>query len=195
MDRLNPDIESILNGKYPYVKPGKMKLTIRQENPYDHQAVYLVHQSAFGQDAESRLVEELRNGKAFIQDLSMVALIDKKVVGHILFSKIKIINGESSHDSITLAPVAVLHEFQNKGIGSQLIRTGLVKVRELGYRSVIVLGHKEFYPRFGFVPASKWEIKSPYEVPDEAFMALELVPGGLDGIHGTVQYDEAFEGV
>ncbi len=78
------------------------------------------------------------------------------------------------------------------GIGSQLIRTGLVKARELGYRSGLVLGHKEYYPRFGFVPASKWKIKSPYEVPDEAFMAMELVPGGLDKIHGMVQYDEAF---
>lgn len=172
-----------------------MNLTIRQENPSDYHAVYLVHQSAFEQDAESRLVEKLRNGKAFIPDLSLVARIDQKVVGHILFSKIKIIDGEKMHDSITLAPVAVLPEFQRMGIGSQLIRTGLVKARELGYRSVLVLGHKEYYPRFGFVPASKWEIKSPYEVPDEAFMAMELVPGGLDGIHGKVQYDEAFEGV
>jgi len=170
-----------------------MNLTLRREKASDFHGIYLVHQAAFRQEAEGRLVEKLRKNKAYIPELSLVAIQDNLVVGHIFFSKIKITGGPKDYESLTLAPLGVLTEFQNKGIGSLLVREGLKKARELGYRSVIVLGHKNFYPRFGFVPASRWGIESPYEVPDEAFMAIELVPGGLDGISGKVKYDEAFE--
>ncbi|HNR07859.1 MAG TPA: N-acetyltransferase [Saprospiraceae bacterium] len=170
-----------------------MNLTLRREKASDFHGIYLVHQAAFRQEAEGRLVEKLRKNKAYIPELSLVAIQDNLVVGHIIFSKIKISGGQKDYESLTLAPLGVLTEFQNKGIGSLLVREGLKKARELGYRSVIVLGHKNFYPRFGFVPASRWGIESPYEVPDEAFMAIELVPGGLDGISGKVKYDEAFE--
>lgn len=170
-----------------------MNLTLRREKASDFHGIYLVHQAAFRQEAEGRLVEKLRKNKAYIPELSLVAIQDNLVVGHIIFSKIKISGGQKDYESLTLAPLGVLTEFQNKGIGSLLVREGLKKARELGYRSVIVLGHKDFYPRFGFVPASRWGIESPYEVPDEAFMAIELVPGGLDGISGKVKYDEAFE--
>lgn len=170
-----------------------MNLTLRREKASDFHGIYLVHQAAFRQEAEGRLVEKLRKNKAYIPELSLVAIQDNLVVGHIIFSKIKITGGQKDYESLTLAPLGVLPEFQNKGIGSLLVREGLKKARELGYRSVIVLGHKDFYPRFGFVPASRWGIESPYEVPDEAFMAIELVPGGLDGISGKVKYDEAFE--
>lgn len=170
-----------------------MNLTLRREKASDFHGIYLVHQAAFRQEAEGRLVEKLRKNKAYIPELSLVAIQDNLVVGHIIFSKIKISGGQKDYESLTLAPLGVLPEFQNKGIGSLLVREGLKKARELGYRSVIVLGHKNFYPRFGFVPASRWGIESPYEVPDEAFMAIELVPGGLDGISGKVKYDEAFE--
>lgn len=90
------------------------------------------------------------------------------------------------------APVAVLPAYQKQGIGSQLILHGLNKSKEMGFKSVIVLGHETYYPRFGFRPADKWGIKAPFEVPDEAFMALELEAGSLNGIAGTVVYGREF---
>jgi putative acetyltransferase len=88
--------------------------------------------------------------------------------------------------------MAVLPSLQQSGIGSQLVRTGLQRATELGYGSVIVLGHPRYYPKFGFAPASRWGITTAYEVPDEAFMAIELKPGALEGRAGAVVYPDAF---
>ena len=121
----------------------------------------------------------------------MVAQIDNEIVGHILFTKIQII-GNEIYDSLALAPMAVLPEFQNRRIGSALVRAGLKKAKDLKFKSVIVLGHKNYYPKFGFQKASNWQIKCPFEVPDEAFMAIELIKNGLENISGIVQYPKAF---
>jgi len=120
-----------------------------------------------------------------------VADINNRIVGHILFSKIKII-GNSIFETLALAPMAVLPEFQKRGIGSNLINRGMEKAKELGFDSVIVLGHKDYYPKFGFKRASKWNIKCCFEVPDEAFMAVELIDGALKGKEGTIKYPDEF---
>ena len=122
----------------------------------------------------------------------MVAQIDNEIVGHILLTKIQII-GNEIYDSLALAPMAVLPEFQNHQIGSALVRAGLKKAKDLKFKSVIVLGYKNYYPKFGFQKASNWQIKCPFEVPDEAFMAIELVKNGLENISGLVQYPKAFD--
>lgn len=167
---------------------------IRQENRDDSNAVFEVNHLAFGRENEARLVGLLRESTAFVPELSLVATWDNVIVGHILFSKIRILNDDKGEvESLALAPMAVIPGFQQKGIGGQLIRHGLGKARELLYRSVIVLGHEDYYPGFGFVPAEKWSIRSPYEVPANAFMALELVPGGLENVSGSVKYPEEFE--
>lgn len=93
---------------------------------------------------------------------------------------------------MALAPVSVAPEYQKKGIGSQLIRTALKNAKDLGYCSVIVLGHKDFYPKFGFKPASLWNIQAPFEVPDDVFMALELTDHSLEKVQGVVHYSKAF---
>lgn len=111
-----------------------------------------------------------------------------------MLTKLYIENDENKYDSLALAPVSVLPEYQNKGIGSKLIRESLNIAKELGFKSVIALGHDKYYPRFGFKPASTWGIKASFPVPDEAFMALELEVGGLDGVTETVIYSkELFE--
>lgn len=171
-------------------------MDIRQEQPEDHKAVFQLNSLAFQQDGEARLVEALRlNSEVFVPELSLVALIDDKIVGHILFTKIKIIDGAQQTACLALAPVAVNPDFQNQGIGSQLIKNGLMKAKALGYTAVIVLGHEHYYPKFGFLPASKYGVRCPFEVPDEVFMALELVENGLKGVHGTVKYPKEFEAV
>ncbi len=168
---------------------------IRQENKADFNDVFKVHQLAFGQDNEANLVDLLRHSNAFIPELSLVATFETKVVGHILFTKIKIINDyKSITESLALAPMAVRPDFQNKGIGGQLINHGLKIAKELRYKSVIVLGHKDYYPKFGFEPTTKWNIKSPFSISDTGnFMGIELIADGLKNAVGMVKYPDEFE--
>ncbi|MBN2256941.1 MAG: N-acetyltransferase [Anaerolineaceae bacterium] len=170
-----------------------MDLLIRQEEENDHNAVYQVVKKAFetmeqADGNEQNLVNRLRKSAAFIPELSLVAEGDGKIIGHILFTRMKI--GE--HDSLALAPVAVLPEYQNRGVGGKLIAAGHRIARELGYGSVVVVGHPSYYPKFGYQLASQWNITAPFEVPDEAFMALELVEGGLKGVSGEIEYAKEF---
>ena len=169
-----------------------MNVIIRKEHESDYQRVYEVNKLAFQQEDESKLIEKIRKGQNFISELSLVAEVDGKIVGHILFSKIKIMSDDSIYDSLSLAPMAVIPEYQKKKVGSKLVEKGLKKAEKLGFNSVIVLGHSEYYPKFGFLKASKWGIKCPFEVPEEAFMAIELVDGALDGKKGIVQYPDEF---
>ncbi len=155
------------------------------------EAVLVLNQLAFGRDNESRLVERLRKTEAFVPELSLVAVRQQEIVGYILFTRIKI-QGETSHESLALAPMAVHPEHQRAGIGRELIRAGLARAEDLGFDSVIVLGHPGYYPRFGFQRASRWGIRCPFDVPDEAFLALGLREGALRGKDGTVQYADPF---
>ncbi|MCU0427978.1 MAG: N-acetyltransferase [Candidatus Kapabacteria bacterium] len=174
-----------------------MEIKIRQENRDDFYAVSEVNKLAFGQDTEANLVDLLRNSNAFISELSFVATLDDKIIGYILFTKITIINDDKTEtESLALAPMAVRPDFQNKGIGGQLINHGLKIAKELRYKSVIVLGHKDYYPKFGFEPTMKWNIKSPFEISDKgAFMGIELVTDGLKNASGLVKYPNEFETV
>ena len=129
-----------------------MDILIRKEEKKDHKEIYEINRSAFGQENESRLVDKIRKGENFISDLSLVAEKGGRLVGHILFSKIKII-GSSVFEILALAPMAVIPSFQKQGIGSELIKKGMAKAKELGFDSIIVLGHKDYYPRFGFKKA------------------------------------------
>lgn len=172
----------------------QVKIEIRKETETDFSEVYEINTMAFGQDNEARLVGLLRHSSAFIPGLSLVAAIDYKVIGHILFTKINIQNDEGNiYHSLALAPIAVLPQYQKRQVGSQLISYGLIKAKELGHKSVIVLGHEHYYPKFGFVAAEKWKIKAPFDVPVNVFMGIELVKDGLNGVTGTVQYPKEFQ--
>jgi len=171
------------------------KVEIRQEMAQDYPAVYALNLAAFGRKDEARLTDRLRLSEAFIPELSLVATIDDKVVGYILFSKISIVDGERDITSLSLAPMSVIPEMQRQGIGTRLIQYGLGKAKDAGYKSVIVLGHQKYYPKFGFVPTTKWLIKPPFNIPQNAFMGLELVENGLKGISGTVKYSKEFSNI
>lgn len=178
----------------PVVKQ-RMNLRIRPETDEDATRITEINDRAFGQEDEGILVQRLRRTDAFDPGLSLVAEVDGTVNGHILFYPVVIESRAGAHQTLALAPMAVIPELQNKGVGSALVTEGIEAARRQGHRSVIVLGHAEYYPRFGFRPASRWDIKTPFEAPDEAFLALELVPGELSDKHGTVKYPAEFEDV
>ena len=165
-------------------------ITIRPERPDDREAVIRVNESAFGQPDEADLVDRLRRQSPGY--LGLVAEADGVVVGHILFSSVTLDAG--SADVRGLAPMAVLPEHQRSGVGSELVRAGLATCAGDGAEAVVVLGHPDYYPRFGFRPASAFGLSCAYEVPDEAFMALELVEGALADAEGVARYHPAFGG-
>jgi putative acetyltransferase len=168
-------------------------MIIRTEKPGDIAAIRQVNVQAFGRAAEADLVDALRrNGKA---TLSLVAEDDGRIVGHILFSPVTIESGCDQFIGVGLAPMAVLPEMQNRGIGSLLVKHGLERCREDGRPFVVVLGHPEYYPRFGFVPASRFNLKCEYDVADEVFMAMELQNGALGNCAGVVKYQAEFNDI
>ncbi len=166
-------------------------LTIRPETSEDVDSIRYVNEQAFGQKEEGKLVEKLRNRG--VLTISLVAIQDGEIVGHIAFSPVKVESEHSSSEAIALAPMAVLPAYQRKGIGSQLVRAGLEECRRLGHEIVVVLGHPDYYPRFGFVPAKPRGIDCEFEVPDEAWMLLELRQGALAGRHGKVKFQPEFQ--
>lgn len=176
----------------------KQKINIRKETPEDYAWVIELTEKAFetmefSDHTEGELVNKLRKSQIFIDQLSLVAELDGQVIGHILYTPLLIKNETEQFESLSLAPVSVLPQYQNQGIGSQLIRAGHQKAKEMGFKSVVVFGHPDYYPRFGFKPASLWGIKSPIPLPsDDVFMALELVDGSLSGVSGTVVFPPEF---
>ena len=161
---------------------------IRAETTADHAAIREVHRLAFGQEDEGRLVDALRAG-GFVA-VALVAEEAGRVVGHILFSDLPIVTRTGTVDALALAPLAVVPDRQRRGLGSALVREGLRACAARGHRIVIVLGHPEYYPRFGFSARLAEPLHAPFSGP--AFMALELVPGTLEGVEGDVVYPPPF---
>jgi putative acetyltransferase len=167
-----------------------MTIEIRPETGTDHAAVAAVNRRAFGRSAEAVLVAALRTSALSL--ISLVAERDGVVVGHILFSPVRVEGSGGAVDAVALAPVAVDPAHQGRGVGSRLVRAGLEACRAGGHAAVFVLGHPKYYPRFGFAPASGHGIRCEFPVPEELFFALELRPGALRGVTGTVRYHPEF---
>jgi putative acetyltransferase len=162
---------------------------IRPERPQDIPGIRDVNLKAFDTPLEANLVDGLRVQADPI--VSLVAIDGDVVVGHILFAPVTL-QSDPNVRIMGLAPMAVSPDRQRHGIGSALVREGLDMCERLGAVAVVVLGHRDYYPRFGFVPASKFGLRSEYDVPDDAFMALEVTPGALRNATGTVRYHALF---
>ncbi len=169
-----------------------MDMRIRQASPSDSGAIFETVRSAFEHAAQSdhdehHLVERLRDSSAFVPELSLVAEQGSRIVGHILFTEI----GIAGTTQLALAPLSVIPSMQGQGIGGRLIREGHRIAKNMGYTFSVVLGHADYYPRFGYRPASAFGIRAPFDVPDEVFMARNLQ--GTDvRLDGVVVYAPEF---
>jgi putative acetyltransferase len=161
---------------------------IRRQRPDDAPAIRSLVEAAFGRPAEANLIDALYRERAVIA--SFVAVVDERVIGHALFSRVLIDTSDGSHPVAALAPLAVHPDLHRRGIGARLVAFGLEFLKTRGELAVLVLGDPHYYARFGFSPGAARNLQSPF--PPEAFMALELEAGALSGIHGRVTYPSAF---
>lgn len=162
-------------------------ISIRPEQSDDIAAIRIVNERAFGQTAEAKIVDLLRVACSNV--ISLVAITNYQIVGHIFFSPVTLAYAGDEIKGMGLAPMAVLSEYQRHGIGSQLVEAGLNIIRNQGCPYMIVVGHPEYYPRFGFVPAFTHDLRCQWEeVPNDAFMVLILNEAVMAGVSGTVKY-------
>jgi putative acetyltransferase len=172
---------------------GVNRMIMRREEPQDIAAIRFVNEQAFGGSVEANAIDALRDRGAAV--LSLVAVLDERLVGHLFFSLVTIEAHDRSWPAVGLAPLSVLPEYQRQGIGTALMNAGLEECRRLGSERVIVLGHPDYYPRFGFERASRCGVRFEFEAPDEACMILALQPGALDGVSGVAKYQPEWSGV
>ena len=161
-------------------------IDIRDEHPADIDAIREVNRRAFGQELEGRIVDALRARGAAV--LSLVAVVDNRLVGHILFSPAPV----GTETGAALGPMAVDPAYQRQGIGSRLVTRGVERLRERGCPFVVVIGHPAFYPRFGFGPAGVHGLTSEWTVPDDVFMVNILDPRVAGRMQGRVQFSPEF---
>lgn len=164
---------------------------IRDTAPGDIAAIRAIHDAAFGQTAEGELAAALIASGAPV--VSLGAWGPGGMAGHILFSPVTLPGAGPPVSG--LGPMAVAPGMQRRGAGSALVHAGLARLRADGHGAAVVLGHPEYYPRFGFMPAAHFGVVCKYPAPPEAFMAIELVPGALDGRAGEAAYHPLFDNV
>lgn len=178
-----------------------MEISTRPEEKKDYKEIAKLIELAFKDEPKSdhkeqELVERLRKTNDYLNEFSLVAFDDDdkndKIIGHIMLSKSKIVKGDKSVESLTLAPMSILPDYQNKGVGTKLVIQAILLAKEAGYNSVNVLGHPEYYPKFNFKKASDFNIKVDFDVPDDALMVLELQDNSLKDVSGTIEYSKAF---
>ncbi|WP_108670000.1 GNAT family N-acetyltransferase [Peribacillus acanthi] len=171
-------------------------MNIRTENENDFKEVFQLNYEAFGKrEDESKLIERIRESEDFLPELTLVAEEKGEIVGHIVFSKANIINGEDKTEVLALGPVAVSPVYQKKGIGSKLIEEGLKRSKEMGFGLVFLIGHPTYYPRLGFRQAGEFGFTlKQFQVPENVFMVYELREGDLERVAGELRYSDAFLG-
>ena len=175
-----------------------MVIEIRQEGNAELHAICNLIETAFADMRESDhqehlLVDRLHKSDTYIPELSLVAKTDNgKIVGYILLTKVDIVSESGAQTSLAVAPLAVLPEYQNRGIGGMLLKEAHKRAVALGYETAVLLGHKDYYPRFGYRKAIEYGIEFPFDVPSEYCQVIELIPDALKSVNGIVRYPAVF---
>lgn len=175
-----------------------MSSVLRLEEPGDHRRVEELTREAFWGYMnptcdEHYLVHLLRQSPAFIPELDYVALFEDKLVGNIMYTRAKIIDAWGvARQVLTFGPLSVLPDYWNKGVGTALVEETAARAREMGYPGIIIYGHPDYYPRFGFRNAGAFGITTPRGKNFDALMALPLSPGGLAGLGGAFYEDPVY---
>ncbi|MDV0440961.1 hypothetical protein McpAg1_01400 [Methanocorpusculaceae archaeon Ag1] len=170
-----------------------LAMIIRPENPKEFEELYQLIETAFktaevASGTEQEFADRLRAGENYIPDLALVAEADGKIIGHVMFTKLRITGGTREHTVLILAPIAVVKEFRGQGVGSTLIREGFVRAKALGYDAVILVGSPLYYGRFGFTELAGFGIRHSEDFPSMYVLGVELRPGALAGINGYVEF-------
>ncbi len=166
-------------------------IKVRAETADDFNAIDVVNLSAFQCEAEAQLVGDLRKSPVFIPDLSLVAELNGRIVGHVVLSKVHLKSSAGEVEILALGPMSVVPSQSHRGIGSELIDAAVARAKPLCYTAIIVAGHPDYYLRFGFKPALDWGISCNLSIPKDALTAMELVDGALAS-GGEVQYPDLF---
>lgn len=164
---------------------------VREETPEDVRAIDVVNLSAFQGENEAKFVTALRQSATFIPELSLVAELNGRIVGHILLSAVMLIGRGSEKKILALAPMSVVPSQSHRGIGTALVRAAVTKAGSLGYAGIMAVGEPEFYRKLGFEPANRWDLRTSLPVADDLVTAIELIAGALKG-GGLVRYPELF---
>ncbi|HFD80400.1 MAG TPA: N-acetyltransferase [Gammaproteobacteria bacterium] len=167
-------------------------IKVRSETAEDFRAIDVVNLSAFQGEAEAQLVSELRKSDGFVPDLSLVAELNGRIVGHVVLSRVKLKSASGESDILALGPMSVVPSQSHRGIGSELINAAIARARPLCYNAIVVAGYPGYYQRFGFRPASEWGLTSNLNIPEDALTAMELKEGALAG-GGEVIYPDIFK--
>jgi len=167
-------------------------IQVRRESPDDIRAIDVVHLSAFGGDDEVGLVDSLRDSSGFISELSLVAEFNGRIVGHVLLTRIHLLQGKERKNILALAPMAVVPSQSHRGIGSDLVQAAIDQAKKLSHSAIVVVGHPEFYQRFGFEPASKWGLDTNLSISNDLVTAIELQADALKG-GGNIIYPSLFD--
>ncbi len=168
------------------------QIKVRAETSDDVRAIDVVNLSAFQCESEAHLVDELRKSGVFIPDLSLVAELNGRIVGHVLLTKAKLSSDAGITEVLALGPMSVVPSQSHRGIGSELINAAVTRAKPLCYKAIIVAGHPNYYQRFGFSPAQDWDIRCSLPIPKDALTAMELEGGALSG-GGMVEYHPLFK--
>jgi len=168
-------------------------ITIRREEESDKQRILEITRLAFESDGEPKLLERIWKSEDYIPELSLVAVDDGQVVGHIIFTVMKIVTDDEDIPALCLGPISIVPERQRQGIGGDLMRHGMAECQRLGHHIIVLVGHPDYYPRFGFKSAGERGLSLKIEAPPEAFMVYEGISGALDGVTGTVVFSSTFD--
>jgi putative acetyltransferase len=167
------------------------EITVRPESTNDARAIDVVHISAFGGEAEAHLISALRETPTYNRELSLVAELNGRIVGHALLTRMPLRHNGEEKNVLALGPMSVVPSQSHRGIGSKLIRACVELAKEKGYGAIVVVGYPEYYKRFGFVPARGIQVTCNLPAPEDAMTVMEIVAGNLDG-GGHVEYPEPF---